>query len=384
MTMRPVRRSGPRRRRTPAGPTGPGSPSTRRPGVRMLPARHIRSGPTTTGSSSVVMVRLGSALDTTTRAWSSSPFARRRPIARCSFVSTSTTSAPVRISAPSDLAAEARASASAPGPPRANVDCPAAPPSFPAESPRNTAVVPADHGPIAVYCTARDATAPRTARSRRTPPRSRRWPWAWPGWPRATPFGPGAGRRCRSGPRSWRRRTRALHVGRGRGVQVGQEAGQGSDPRSKRGYASASCGRARAQLLGGPRGIGPQRERRAVRLRREHAHRRIDEREAVPLQPEVLDHRPPQPPDRVRDARRPDAGRDLVGRRGCRPPSRGAPAPATAAAGLRQVRRGHQAVVAGADDDRVVGRRAASRGPPPAGPPRLQDLERRDPARARP
>ena len=129
----------------------------------MLVARQRRCGPISTGSSSVVSVRLGSIAVTTARAAISEPSASTTPVARWRSTRISTTSAPVRISAPNPRAAFASASASAPGPPRAIVDCPGAPPSFPAESASSTAVVPADHGPIAVYWTARDAIAPRTA-----------------------------------------------------------------------------------------------------------------------------------------------------------------------------------------------------------------------------
>jgi hypothetical protein len=129
----------------------------------MFFARHSRWGPTSTGSSNVVIVRFGSAAVTTTRAAISSPSASATPTARWFRVITRITSAPVRISTPAARAALASASASAPGPPRAITDWPAAPPSLPTESASSTAVEPADHGPIAVYCTARDAIAPRIA-----------------------------------------------------------------------------------------------------------------------------------------------------------------------------------------------------------------------------
>ena len=61
------------------------------------------------------------------------------------------------------MAACANASASAPVPPTGNTAVPAAPPSVPAESLRNTAAVPVAHAPIAVYSTPRVASGPRTA-----------------------------------------------------------------------------------------------------------------------------------------------------------------------------------------------------------------------------
>ncbi len=53
-------------------------------------------------------------------------------------------------------------------PPRANTAVPAAPPSVPAESFRNTCAVPVAHAPIAVYSTPRVASGPRTASSSNT------------------------------------------------------------------------------------------------------------------------------------------------------------------------------------------------------------------------
>ena len=69
---------------------------------------------------------------------------------RRSFDRIAATSVDVRISAPALVAAADSAAASAWVPPRANTVVPAAPPSLPAESFRNTAPVPADHGPHAV------------------------------------------------------------------------------------------------------------------------------------------------------------------------------------------------------------------------------------------
>ena len=120
------------------------------PGVRMLPARQRMDGPIVTGSTSVVSSRLGSRPDTTAGAAISSPDASATPVTAPSRVVTATTFGPVRISAPAARAAEASASDSADGPPFANTVSPAAPPSLPAASASSTAVVPADHGPIAV------------------------------------------------------------------------------------------------------------------------------------------------------------------------------------------------------------------------------------------
>ena len=89
------------------------------------------------------------------------PRARRRSTAP-SRVVTGATRAPVRISAPGGPSAPPRAPRRrADGPPLANTVSPAAPPSLPAASASSTAVVPADHGPIAVYRTPRQAVRRR-------------------------------------------------------------------------------------------------------------------------------------------------------------------------------------------------------------------------------
>ena len=133
-----------------------------RPGVRMFDARQRSDGPTATGSTRVVSSRFGSTLATIARAAISSPDARAMPVAGPSEAVTATTSAPVRISPPAARAAEARASTRAPGPPAAKTVSPDAPPSLPAASSRSTLVVPADHGPIAVWRTPRQATVARS------------------------------------------------------------------------------------------------------------------------------------------------------------------------------------------------------------------------------
>ena len=100
----------------------------------------------------------------------SSPVSSATPVATPSVEVIATTRAPVRISAPAACAADDSASATADGPPFANTVSPAAPPSLPAESASSTAVVPADHGPIAVYRTPRQASVARTASERNDSP----------------------------------------------------------------------------------------------------------------------------------------------------------------------------------------------------------------------
>ena len=143
------------------------------PGVRMFDARQTIVGPSSSGSTRRSRVCLGSTADTTARAPTSSPEESTTPTARPSVDRTAVTEAFVRISAPNERAAPSSAPASAAGPPLAKAVCPAAPPSFPAESDRSTAEVPAVHGPMAVNVTARAATAPRnSSRSNASPTRS--------------------------------------------------------------------------------------------------------------------------------------------------------------------------------------------------------------------
>ena len=133
----------------------------------MLPVRHTIVGPSVTGSQSRA-VRLGSAAETITGASSSLPSASVTPIARVPRLRIATTSAPVRIWTPRLAAACSSAPASAPVPPLANTAVPAAPPSVPAESFRNTCAVPVAQGPIAVYRMPRVASGPRIASSSKT------------------------------------------------------------------------------------------------------------------------------------------------------------------------------------------------------------------------
>ena len=88
------------------------------------------------------------------------------------------TSASVRISTPASRAAASSAAAERARAAAGEDRRPAAPPSLPAESASRTAVVPADHGPIDVYWTPRQAIAAWSASVRTIRPRSRRSPSA--------------------------------------------------------------------------------------------------------------------------------------------------------------------------------------------------------------
>ena len=106
----------------------------------------MKSGARWTGSTSPSSVRFGSAPETTALAEICSPLASVTPVAVSSVTSIRVTSASVRISAPPDRAAAARASASAPGPPAVNHPVATGCPS-PAPSRSRMAAVPADLGP---------------------------------------------------------------------------------------------------------------------------------------------------------------------------------------------------------------------------------------------
>ena len=106
-------------------------------------------------------MRRGSAFEITARAGISSPLASTTPVAAPSFTPTRATSAPVRISAPACLAAEAIAWVNAPIPPRTKVTPPAASPPSAAARSRSAAPVPADHGPRKLPKIPRPASVPR-------------------------------------------------------------------------------------------------------------------------------------------------------------------------------------------------------------------------------
>ena len=157
-----------RPRGTSAAPRAPGSPWRSRPAGGCSPnarPRRDSAPPDRTGAGCAS----GSAADTTSDASISVPSASVTPRTRPSFDRM-----------PDDLgrrcahrrrrafAADSSALASAPVPPRANTAVPAAPPSLPAESFRNTAAVPVAHGPIDVNSTPRVASGPRTASSSKT------------------------------------------------------------------------------------------------------------------------------------------------------------------------------------------------------------------------
>ena len=144
------------------------------------------------------------------------------------------------------------------------------------------------------------------------------------------------------------------HVGRRGGGEAAQEAGQRAhatvELRVRRGVRR----RTGLELRGGARGIRPQGQRAAVRLRREDPRLGLHEGQAVALQAEVAVDVGAQPPDRVGQRRHAHAGDQLVGDGG--PAEAVAPLQEQRAQpGAGQVRGGRQAVVAAADDDGVPG-----------------------------
>ena len=122
-----TRRTRARRRRSTSSPPGsghaaaarrrprPGTRGGRRatrltlatvPGVRMLPARQRSDGPSVTGSTRPVSSRFGSMPETIAGAAISSPASSTTPVATPSIDGIATTRAPVRISAPAAWAAD--------------------------------------------------------------------------------------------------------------------------------------------------------------------------------------------------------------------------------------------------------------------------------------
>ena len=164
---------------------------------------------------------------------------------------------------------------------------------------------------------------------------------------------------------------RVLHVRRGDRVQVGQERRERPHLPVELGVRLGVRRRTLAQLGGRARRVRPQRERRTLRLGREHADLGLHRHEPLLDEPQVGDHRLPEPPDRVDDPRRPNARGELDGVED--------PADAVAllqdqdgAAGLREVGGRGEAVVARADHDRVEPLRHQATLPAelPAFPPR--------------
>ena len=133
----------------------------------MFSPRQCIVGPTSAGSSKRI-VRLGSAVETTSGTSTSAPSARVTPCTRSPRVRIATTSCWVRSCTPRAVAAASSASASASVPPRAKTAVPAAPPSVPAESFSSTCAVPVAQAPIAVYRTPRVQSGPLTDSSSKT------------------------------------------------------------------------------------------------------------------------------------------------------------------------------------------------------------------------
>ena len=320
----------------------------------MLPARQSRLGPTATGSARQVRARFGSTPATTALAVNSSPSARTTPVARPSRDVMCATSAPVRISTPAALAAAASASARTPGPPRTKTVWPAAPPSFPAASMSRTAVVPADHGPIAVYWTPRQAMAAWSASvsndfGDEVGDRHRQDAGDGP----AVVLAEATERSPEAEPGQRVTETRRFDVRWGLPGDVAEEARQRPDEPVEVRVAPGVGSGPGAQALGRPCRVAPQADRTAVGSRGEGPDVGADERQAVALEVEIADDRRAQPPDRVGERRHPRPGRELGRADGAADRlaslEHDGPQP-----GLAEIGRGDEPVVPAADDDRVV------------------------------
>ena len=266
--------------------------------------------------------------------------------------------------------------------PRRTTVCPAAPPSLPAESPSSTAAVPAVHGPIAVYRTPRAAIGPpdvvalerlahqvrhRHRQDAEQPPRPAFGPSSRNARPRRRPATASAidGR---------------LDVGRRGRVEVGQEARHAPGPARSNARIGVGVVRRPApeapprSAAGSPHSVERRRRRAAGRTPGPSGR---TSSQPVPAQAEVADHRRPQParPCGPPPATRTPGPSSAVGR--AAPPDSRALQDEDAQAGLRQVGRGHQPVVAAADDDRVVPRVALAARRPPAGASARSTSQRR-------
>ena len=136
----------------------------------------------------------------------------------------------------------------------------------------------------------------------------------------------------------------------------------------------------RPQLRRGPSRVAPQREGRPVDGRGEGDHVGLDGSKAVRAEPKVSDDTRTKTSQAVGGNRRPHARGDLL-RRQCAARPAAAFENECAQPGLRQVARRHQAVVAGADDDRVVSLPGHESSGRPAVPKRAHDLEGGETAR---
>ena len=110
----------------------------------------------------------------------------------------------------------------------------------------------------------------------------------------------------------------------------------------------------RGELRGRPAGIAPQRDRPPIGLRREDPHLGLDQPQTVLAQPKLARNGGPESANRVGQRRHTHARRNL-GRLGHSADLFSAFQHDDPQSGARQVRRADQAVVARADDDRVVG-----------------------------
>ena len=135
--------------------------------------------------------------------------------------------------------------------------------------------------------------------------------------------------------------------------EVAQEPGQRPDEAVEGGVVPGVRRGPGPEALGGPRRVAPQHDRVAVRAGREDPDVGADERETVAAQVEVAHDRGPQPADRVGQGRHPRPGRELGRARGTAH-HRAALQDDRPQAGLGQIGRRDEAVVAATDDDRVV------------------------------
>ena len=265
----------------PSTPVNSGRPDRRSstaavaPGVRMFPARHLQPR---AGLLGIEPAREhGLRIDAARHDGSLDLLARRERDPRDPPAADEQCARPPRRCAPRRRPRWPRPRApraSAAGPPLANVVCPAAPPSFPAESARSTSAVPADHGPMAVNSEPRAASGPRTASDvNHSPTKSAA---AIGSGPRE--LARGAGAQAPVGPREPQAGLpvagRARVEPRRRDLRkLAQEPRERADVGIEPRVGAPVLGRDGGELLGRAGRIGPERERRAALAQRQHADR---------------------------------------------------------------------------------------------------------------
>ena len=156
---------------------------------------------------------------------------------------------------------------------------------------------------------------------------------------------------------------RAAQVGRRRARELGEQPASAPDPAVQVEHGVGVAPGSMPEAVGGARGIAPEGDPLAVRVRHERRDVGRDKPQSVLAQPQLARHRRSQAAHRVGERRHAGTGHDLAGvGRTAEPLACFQDQRRQSGAGEQAP--GNQAVVAAADDDRVpaVTRRAARAG----------------------